>query len=138
MLCGWSEIRELLNRLKLLYTVDTGECYGYAEAMFEQGYDDLSQIVNMSDEQLDTLTVKLGMKKMHAIKFVDYVRQRYGITQVCAVLQRGSPVMARVITPLHASPCISPSHAICLLRRRLAFPAKSRGRSRQNGTHFRG
>ena len=72
---------------------DTGECYGYAEAMFEQGYDDLSQIVNMSDEQLDTLTVKLDMKKGHARKFVDYVRQRYGIRQVCAVLQRGSPVM---------------------------------------------
>ena len=93
MLCGWSEIRELLNRWKLLYTADTGECYGYAEAMREQGYDDLSQIVNMSDKQLDTLTVNLGMKKGHARKFVDYVRQRYGIRQVCAVLQRGSPVM---------------------------------------------
>ena len=55
MLCGWSEIRELLNRWKLLYTVDTGEYYGYAEAMREQGYVNLSQIVNMSDEQLDTL-----------------------------------------------------------------------------------
>ena len=31
MLSGRLEIRELLNRWKLLYMADTGECYGYAE-----------------------------------------------------------------------------------------------------------
>ena len=132
MLSGWLEICELLNRWKLLYMTDTGERYGYAEAMFEQGYDDLSQIVNMSEEQLKTLAVKLGMKKMHAIKFVDYVRQRYGITEVCAVLQRGSPIM--FVLSLRTSSLVFPYHAICFLRRW----AKRRGRLRQNGTHFRG
>ena len=33
------------------------------------------------------------MKEGHARKFVDNVRQRYGIMQVCVVLQRGSLVM---------------------------------------------
>ena len=90
MLCGWSEIRELLNRWNLLYTVDTRECYDYVEVMRKKGFDDLDYIVNMNDEDLKTLTVEVGMKKEQASKFIDNVHQRYGIKQVCVVLQRGS------------------------------------------------
>ena len=46
VMSGWSEIRELLNRWNLLYTVDTRECYGYVEVMRKKGYDDLDFIVS--------------------------------------------------------------------------------------------
>ena len=88
VMSGWSEIRELLNRWNLLYTVDTRECCpGYVEVMRKKGFDDLNFIVNMNDEDLNTLTVEVGMKEEQARKFVCYVHQRYGIRQVCAVLQ---------------------------------------------------
>ena len=87
---GWSEIRELLNRWNLLYRVDTRECYDYVEVMRKKGFDDLDQIVNMNNEDLKALTVEVGMEKEQASKFIDNVRQRYGIKQVCVVLQRGS------------------------------------------------
>ena len=90
---GWSEIRELLNRWNLLYSVDTGKCYDYVEVMRKKGFDDLDYIVNMNDEALEKLTDDVGMNEEQARKFVDNVRQRYGIRQVCVVLQRGSFVM---------------------------------------------
>ena len=75
--------------------MDTGnsKCYDYVEDMRKKGYDDLDFIVNMNDEALKKLTVEVGMKEEQARKFVDNVRQRNGIRKVCAVLQRGSPVM---------------------------------------------
>lgn len=87
VLCGWEEICELLNRWKLLYRPDTGEKYGYAETMLEQGYDDLSQLVNMSDEELEKLPSELGMKRGHGLRFVDSMRKRLGMRQVRAELQ---------------------------------------------------
>ena len=91
---GWSQILELLNRWKLLYRVEaTRECYAYVEVMRNKGFDDLDQILNMNDEQLKMLIASVGMEKEQASKFIDYVRQRYGLRQVCVVLQRGSFVM---------------------------------------------
>ena len=78
---GWSEIRELLNRWNLLYRVDRRECYDYVEVMRKKGFDDLDQIVNMNNEDLKALTVEVGMEKEQASKFINNVRQRYGLMQ---------------------------------------------------------
>lgn len=79
---GWSAICELLNRWELLYETDTGEKYGYAEAMLEQDYDELSQIVNMSREELEALSIKIGMRQGHVKKLVKCSRERDGMRQV--------------------------------------------------------
>ena len=91
---GWSQICEVLKRWKLLYRVEaTRECYEYVENMRKNGFDDLDQILNMNNEGLKTFTTEVGMKKEQASKFIENVRQRYGLRQVCVVLQRGSFVM---------------------------------------------
>ena len=91
---GWSQICEVLNRWKLLYRVEaTRECYEYVENMRKNGFDDLDQILNMNNKELKTFTTEVGMKKEQASKFIENVRQRYGLRQVCVVLQRGSFVM---------------------------------------------
>ena len=91
---GWSQICEVLKRWKLLYRVEaTRECYEYVENMRKNGFDDLDQILNMNNKELKTFTTEVGMKKEQASKFIENVRQRYGLRQVCVVLQRGSFVM---------------------------------------------